>query len=59
MDYLLIANESQKEYTLKIQVDDKDYKNLSIISNAAGTYDLYFEDSGFKTLKFIIVETNT
>ncbi len=54
--YLLVTSESNKQYTLDIKLDGTTKTELTIQSNVAGEYPLYFEERGTYTLLCTVLE---
>ena len=57
VEYLYVTNESNKEYSLEIRINNIFYKTINIISNQADKYSFYFEEAETKRIQFTILET--
>lgn len=58
VQYMVLAAESNKEYTLNIALDGVSKTKLTVKSNNAGDYNLYFEEKGTYTFSATVVELN-
>lgn len=57
IEYLYVCNETNKNYTLEIRINNIFYKNINITSNIASTYSFYFEEAETKRIQFTVLET--
>ncbi len=56
IQYMLLASEANKEYTLDLSLDGMSQIQLKVQTNVAGEYPLYFEDKGTYTFTARVVE---
>lgn len=56
--YMLVASESNKNYTLDLSLDGTSQTQLAIQSNVGGEYTLYFESKGNYTFSASVLELN-
>lgn len=58
VQYMLLAQESNKDYTLDLSLDGNSQTKLAIKSNVADDYTLYFETKGTYTFEASVIELN-
>ena len=58
VQYMVLAQESNKDYTLNLSLDGVTKIQLTVQSNKEGEYNLYFEEKGTYTLSATVIELN-
>ena len=58
MSYVVLTNESNKDYTLDVQLNKVTKAQLGVKSNVSDDYNLYFETAGTYTLDVEVIEMN-